>query len=259
MSASATFASGSSASGPAASPPGWELFPERFHLPEGELHVVRSWSDARGESLARFERWLSARELERASRFRFFGDRACYVASRGALRQLLGIYLQVEPGRVALAEARRGKPFLEDPSRADIRFNLSHSGGLTLYAFCRGREVGVDVERMTPGVAEEGLERFFTREEARRITASCGPARGEAFFRCWTAKEAILKAAGEGLFERLDSFAVTDAEDQEVLLDAAFPGPRSWRLLRMRPAAFYAAAVAAEKGPWRARLFEHRT
>src|SRR5712692_3916734 len=86
---------------------------------------------------ARFARMLSPDERRRAERFRFPRDRWRYVVRRGRLRELLAIRLGCTPAEVPLSCNGFGKPRIEPNSRLqsrDLRFSLSHSGGLALYA-----------------------------------------------------------------------------------------------------------------------------
>ena len=237
-------------------PAAWAPHPKVLALPADSVHVFRASCEVGPARLSRLESWLSPRERERAARFRFRSDRMSYVASRGTLRQILGMYLGRAPARLDLRSNARGKPRLAGQTGAGgIRFNLSHSGFLTLLAFARGREVGVDVESIRPEIAEEGLERFFTSEEARRIGSTPASERAAAFFRCWTAKEALLKASGDGLSARLDGFAAPDGDDEEINLEE---GIRPWRVVRLCPGEGYAAAVAGEGTEWSLCLWEHR-
>lgn len=137
------------------------------------------------------------------------GVRRRWVAARWALRGVLGRYLEQEPAEIELRAGNRGKPVLADPG-ASLRFNLSHSGGLALIAVVRGREVGVDVERI---VARRNLlalaRRALSPEEAARVEAARVEARLAAFHAAWTRHEAVAKCFGTGLAAPLPEAAVT--------------------------------------------------
>jgi 4'-phosphopantetheinyl transferase len=118
--------------------------------------------------------------------------------SRRALRQLLGCYLDADPEAVELRLGRHGKPALADPE-IPLRFNLSHSGGVALFAFAE-REVGVDIERIAPRRDLLRLaERALGAERAASIRAAPPTERLPAFHRAWTRHEATLKCLGVGL------------------------------------------------------------
>src|SRR4029078_5695626 len=91
-----------------------------------------------------------------------------------------------------------------------LQLNLSNSHELALAGFVLGREIGVDVEHLRPMTdCEESAERFFSESERRTLRAIPFPGKQEAFFNCWTRKEAYLKAVGEGLPGPLNSLGGT--------------------------------------------------
>ena len=100
-----------------------------------------------------------------------------------------------------------------------MRFNISHSGGLAVFAFTLDCEVGVDVEeiRELKDLAEIAA-RFFCAEETAELMSLPADQRTAAFFRCWTRKEAYIKAIGDGLSAPLDGFAVTLGRDEPARL-----------------------------------------
>jgi 4'-phosphopantetheinyl transferase len=155
----------------------------------------------------------------------------------------------------------QGKPALAPGSGTeDLRFNLSHSQKLALFAFAFRREVGVDLEYVRPSVPDDRLaERFFSPQEVTRLRALPESARTEAFFHCWTRKEAYLKARGEGLGIGLDSFAVSLAPGQLTdLLIASDDSPEAgrWSLRALAPGDGYVAAIAAEGKDWSLALWQ---
>jgi 4'-phosphopantetheinyl transferase len=154
---------------------------------------------------------LSADELERAERFRFREHRIHFIAARGMLRQMLGRFLDIAPSKIRFQYSKFGKPSLsEDFNSSSLKFNISHSDGKVILAFAIGREVGIDIERIRPDFASGDIaERFFSAWEVERLRSLPISARTEAFFNCWTRKEAYIKAIGEGLSCPLDRFDVT--------------------------------------------------
>ena len=126
-----------------------------------------------------------------------------------------------------------------------------------MIAVTSGRPVGVDVELIHRVRDYQGLaERFFAPEEIRRLSTLQVQERELAFLRCWTRKEAILKAVGSGLSTPLDQVAVTlSAEDPPQVLRADFEPAGSWDLAHLEPAPEYVGAIAlqgelGEVGPW---------
>jgi len=232
-----------------------------LELGSGEIHVWAIPLDPPPERVESLGRALSADEWERARRFRFDKHRRQYVVGRGALRTLLAAYLGTRPEAVGFSYGPRGKPFLAPPfADRGLQFNLSNSDELALAGFVHGREIGVDVEFLRPmNDCEEIAERFFSESERRVLRTIPFPAKQEAFFNCWTRKEAYLKAVGEGLAAPLDSFDVTLAlgEPPRMLTlngDAGRAAP--WFFHHLRPAEEYVGAIAIEGGTWEVRTWE---
>jgi 4'-phosphopantetheinyl transferase len=192
-------------------------------------------------------RTLSAEEKERLSRYAFEQLKTDFTLSRGILRALLGRYLAIGPDRVRFAYGPRGKPSLAFPS-VPFEFNVAHSGGLAAYAFAVGCELGVDIEAVRPLPDQEDIvRRFFSPEECDEWLALDARQRDHAFFRCWTRKEAYLKALGDGLSIPLDSFQVSLRPGKPAVLVRAVGGPDAasrWSLCSMTPAEGYVASLA---------------
>jgi 4'-phosphopantetheinyl transferase len=177
-------------------------------LERRDIHVWSLSLARSSRSISVWEETLSAEEKQRAERFRFETDRAAFVKARAILRTLVGAYLQIEPAKVQFAYTSFGKPKL-DPSLGQqrLRFNLSHSHGQAVYAFAHGRELGVDLEFIPPDWTSLSLaQHCFSRHENEQLQSLSDSQQKQAFFRCWTRKEAYIKALGEGLSLGLDQF-----------------------------------------------------
>ena len=128
-----------------------------------------------------------------------------------------------------------------------------------LMAVTLGREVGVDVELINQEFAtSEVAERFFSHREILSLRSRPSHFQTEAFFNCWTRKEAYIKARGEGLTLPLDQFDVSLDPSGACLLDNRIaPGEVSrWSLQELHPAPAYCAAVAVEGFSWKLRLMD---
>jgi 4'-phosphopantetheinyl transferase len=236
--------------------PPWRYPAETLVLGCDEVHVWRATLDQTPSQIQGFLRNLAADERERAARFHFERDREHFVVARGMLRAILGCYLNRAPEGVSFCYGPHGKPALAGESDGDaIRFSVSHSNGVAIYAVTRGREVGIDIERIRFDLAvAEIAERFFSRREVAMLRALPTEMQRQAFFRCWTLKEAYIKARGEGLSLRLDQFDVSLApgEPAVVLGTERDPSEASrWSLQELSLDAGYAAALAAEGPGWR--------
>jgi 4'-phosphopantetheinyl transferase len=229
-------------------------------LGDNEVHVWRASLELPSSQVEKLQRNLSEEELERAERFHFQRHRDHFIVARGLLRTILGRYLKVEPGRLLFQYGPKGKPELAgDTSRRALCFNLSHSHGLALYGVTRDREIGVDVERIRPDVAGEKIaERFFSPQEAATLRELPAHVRQEAFYTCWTRKEAYLKAIGEGITLRLDQFevSVTPGEPAVLLsINGDSKEASSWCLKGLDPGPGFVGALAVKGHGWDLRCW----
>jgi 4'-phosphopantetheinyl transferase len=173
-----------------------------------EVHIWTMPIQASVAVVTELQRTLGRDELERASRFRFPHLTSAYVITHGVLRLLLARYLDRGPARISFEYGVRGKPNVSKSRQID--FNLTHSAGMAAVAVTTGCALGIDLEhlRSMPDL-EEIAGRYFCPEEAAEILSLAPGEREQAFFRCWTRKEAYIKAIGDGLSCPLDSFQVT--------------------------------------------------
>jgi 4'-phosphopantetheinyl transferase len=219
-------------------------------LPErGAVHLWRMPLDVASGRRQRLRRTLCQEELARAERLRGRADRNRFVVCHGAVREILGGYLAVAPGELRLGDAGRGQPALAEPE-GTLRFSLSRSGGQGLLAVRSNGAVGIDLERIDGEFDWRPIAAgFFTARENRELSSLTPRAGAEAFFSCWTRKEAYLKARGEGLADGLDGFEVAVGRDcaarlaAEGVVDA---GGRAWWIRGCAMGCGYAAAVAGE-------------
>jgi 4'-phosphopantetheinyl transferase len=194
---------------------------------------------------------LSAAEQERARRFKFKKDEKLFTVAHAALRSLLARYLSVDPTRIEFTIGPQGKPRLAADSGENLWFNLSHSGDLAVIALA-SREVGVDVERIKENFGfEEVAEHFFTAREVEALRALPSPLQRRAFYRCWTCKEALLKAKGTGLSGELDEVQIVP-DGRSARIDANVPG---WWLKEIDVGDGYAAAVVSAGGPAEVQIY----
>jgi 4'-phosphopantetheinyl transferase len=150
---------------------------------------------------------LSPDERMRAKRFRFRRDENRYVVGRAKLRLILAVYTGSAPAEIRFAYGEQGKPELMD--HPGVRFNLANSEGNALLAISVGHELGVDLERLRPQFADEHIaEHFFSETEVKVLRTLPDSQQEQAFFECWTRKEAFLKAKGGGLSVPLHMFVV---------------------------------------------------
>jgi len=233
---------------------GWPLPPETPNLESDSVHVWWTCLDLTRAQAEEACRVLSPDELWRAQRFLFSEDRKRFVARRAILREVLSLYVQLPPDRLTFRYGPYGKPELAVPGRSWLRFNLSHSHEQLIFALARDREVGIDVEFMRPDLRAGALgECCLSAREVAAWSALPDGLKVQAFFRCWTQKEAYIKARGVGLSIPLDSFdvSVVPGEPAALLNVRGMPGePLSWSLKSLNVQLDYAATVAAQGQDW---------
>jgi len=175
-----------------------------------DVHIWQVRLDVEGDDLQVLTAVLSADERERARRFVRPPDASRSAAARGHLRQLLGGYLDCPATEVTLGTGPYGKPYIATPGAGWLRFNVSHSGERALIAVANGREVGVDIERIQPELADLSLAKLFTPAEQRALASLARDDYVRTCYWLWTRKEAVVKCLGLGLSFPLDGVNVLD-------------------------------------------------
>ena len=169
---------------------------------------------------------LSDTEKQRAARFVFERDRSRFITCRGLLRAVLAQLLSLNPVEVTFNYGEKGKPHLQD---SPLFFNLSHSNDQACIAACRETALGIDVERIrapTHHTWVDLAQRFFSTADIAELMTLPASRQSEAFFACWTRKEAYLKLHGLGLALPLNRFSVTVNPDMPAMLCSTEWRPR---------------------------------
>ena len=224
----------------------WLAAPDSVTLDVGQVHVWRTCLDQDDDTVERFRQTLAPEELDRAARFRFERLQRHFIAGRGFLRDVLARYLPAKPEELRFSYNEYGKPSLADGQ--SLQFNMSHSHEVGLVAVTRAAAVGVDVEHIRADFASDEIaRRFFSRLEVERFNSLPPDEQVAAFFRCWSRKEAYIKAIGKGLSQPLDGFDVTLAPSEPpALLRAGEGDPRTWSFSDIDVGPDYASALAVE-------------
>lgn len=214
--------------------------------------------DVPGSALAKLEHLLAAEEQMRASQFAFDSDRTRFIGGRATLRAILSRYLGITPAGIAFRYGPRGKPALDVEGK--VRFNISHSAGLALIAVVSRREVGVDLERIAPeNACHEVASQLFSPVEAAALARLAPAEHLSAFFRCWTRKEAYVKARGDGLSIPLASFDVSpEKKNSPIVLNTSRGGEDAsrWTVTDIDAGSGFAAALAVEGTGIEVRQFQ---
>lgn len=224
-------------------------------LRRDEIHVWLSDLVVDPSSQSLLHSHLSEDENERAAGFRFDRDRDRFITARGMLRMLVARYLRKQPKDLQFSLGQQGKPALvPESARRALRFNLSHSQDVAVFAFGWNRNIGVDVERVRPNIEYEDIARdYFSAVEIQSLARLPRQKRVEGFFLCWTRKEAYVKACGGGLQIPLDSFDVS----LEPGTPARFLGGvhSSWHIRSFTAGSEYPAALVYDGLPVDLRFF----
>lgn len=188
---------------------------------------------------------LSADERERAARFVYDLHRDRYIVAHGAMRRILGETLGRPPADLVFVNNAWGKPELAGAGAPF--FNLSHTADLGALAIGWRCPIGVDVEQVRP-VEQEVARHSFSLAEQAELSRLSPQDWLQGFYRCWTRKEAVIKALGLGLAQPLDAFDVTlapDAPPRLLRLAGQPEAPSQWQLVHFAPADGILGAFAA--------------
>ena len=195
---------------------------------------------------------LSCEEQERAASFHSLDHRTYYSVAHISMRLLLSRYLQQPPDEIRYKHDQLGKPraVLENDDHS-IQFNLSHTGAYGMLAVSNGYDVGIDAELMRP-ITREIATTCFSPYELRQLGGLRGHQWLEGFYRCWTCKEAVLKAEGVGLTIPLDSFDIEfTAGHRPTIIACRVPErPRMhWQLFALKSPLEISASLAVSDMP----------
>ena len=231
-------------------------------LSDNEVHIWLASLKQPAEQVRQLAHTLCHEEVIRSERFRIERDQHRFIVGRGILRAILGRYLKIHPDQLRFCYEERGKPFLADNfNNRPIQFNLSHTHDIALYAFTSGRKIGVDVEYVCPMPNMEQIAaQFFSISEYAVLLGLPDWQKLEAFFNCWTRKEAYIKALGQGLAKSLKEFEVslTPGEPAELLKDEASPEEvGDWSIRSLRPYSRHIAAVAVKGHAKQFKYFDY--
>jgi 4'-phosphopantetheinyl transferase len=227
----------------------WQQPAQQLILDNDQVHVWRANLNLPTTTIEELATILSSDEIARANKFRFTKDKNRFTAARSVLRQLLGNYLQISPGKLEFEYSNRGKPRLSaSMPNSCLQFNVSHSHEYALYGFIYDQAIGVDIEYLREmSDAVKIAERFFSPREFKLIASYAEEEQHQVFFKFWTAKEAYLKATGTGLASSIADVEISlDHTECPKLL--AIQGNQttaaSWSMYSCIPEIDYLATIA---------------
>ena len=230
----------------------WCSPPDKLVISKYDVHVWKADIEKLAASLHTFAAILSYEERRRAERYRFERDRVRYIIAKGVLRIIIGnYYLTIDPTQIEFCYGTHGKPFLEKRfGDGKFHFNQSDSNGIVLYAFAIDRQIGIDLEYIRDIVdAQSIVANNFSEYEKKSFNALPTKDKKEAFFKCWTRKEAYIKAIGKGLYYPLDQFDVSVSPNEPpkiIRIDGSSAEASKWTLADVTTHSDYSAALAFE-------------
>ncbi len=223
-------------------------FDSLAELLDNTVHIWNVNFDVNDNELQSYFKLLSEDEKERANRFRFFKDKKCFIVTRGALRLISSHYLKKEAEDIVFSYEDYGKPYFKH--KTNLKFNVSHSGSRAVIGFVHHHTIGIDIEKTKNDFDTfEIAANFFSKAEIEALRKIPKDEQYIGFYRCWTRKEAFIKAKGSGLSFPLDTFAVSlDSDSKASLLYTEWDKSEKdqWQLISFIPEDGYIAALITE-------------
>lgn len=229
---------------------------------ENDVHIWFVRLNQAGWNILQLRKILSEEELEQADAYRFKSHRGQYIIVRGFLRNVLANYAGIPPRRLNFQRKSYGKPYLF--SHEELQFNLAHSDSTAILVVTKSIVVGADVERLRYDFEIDAIvENYFSEEEIESYRRVPYKWKKQAFFKIWTCKEAVVKAAGFGLYYPLNQFTVRLSQGAVTRLAGTknLPYPVSeWRIRQINPVPGYIGAIAVQETKKKIRFekFEYK-
>jgi len=193
-------------------------------------------------------RTLSPDEVSRANAYHTDLDRKRFILRRGFLRHRLGLFLGLPADAIRFSYTQYGKPILDYPQKTAVEFSLSHASEKAVFAFTQHRRIGIDLEKKRNDVDPLTLaKQFFSPFEYEALQALPAQQLNDAFFKCWTRKEAFIKATGKGLSLPLDQFEVNFSSNEKprvLVTRGDLEPPERWNLIEIEVEPEYESALA---------------
>lgn len=230
----------------------WENAPSSVQLAPDEIHIWRVNFEGKVIPNNPQETLLSDDEIARAARFHFERDRQRFAETRSALRKILSAYIPHKAPEIKFDYQQNGKPEISESQNPNcVRFNVSHSGRFAVIGVSLNLRIGIDVEKYRTMEFLDIARRYFSEREYRELKAAPAEELQRYFFTCWTRKEALLKAMGEGIGNLVHQVSVSVGSRYAQVADSRwnFPATRQWYLTDLNVDPDYAGAIAFEGTP----------
>jgi len=198
----------------------------RLRLPDDE-HLVSSWHAL-----------LQPQEQQRAVRFRQLANRHAFILGRGLFRIIAGQIIGQAPPLVTIGTTYTGKPVLTHAP--DWHLSVSHTGDWVLLAVGQ-TPLGVDIEFVNPRfIIDDLIPSVLSAAEQRALIESTDS--HLFFYECWTRKEALVKATGEGVTD--DFINIPALEGEHIVKSSLIGNNFPWQIQPFFVSDTYPAALA---------------
>jgi len=190
---------------------------------------------------------LSAEEIKRLDRLKIKEKKEEFLRSRGILRIILSMYLTENPNDLVFNYTPAGKPILPD---TELQFNLSHSKDFLLCGISLTNRIGIDIQEIYPiSSLDRIINNFFSPLEIQYLRSlSSREEYQEHFFAIWAAKEAYLKAVGDGIQGSFKELSTIPSSPDLKSFNMDFPGTTktdiNWTIKSVKVSQGYCAALA---------------
>jgi 4'-phosphopantetheinyl transferase len=195
-----------------------------------------------------YENWLSDHEAQRHRRFHFERHRHQYLLSHALLRKTLSRYAACSPAEWEFTYSEHGRPEIATAGVPDIRFNLTHTDGLSACVVTLGNSCGIDSEKLMARHNPGGVaRRMFSAAEYATLQKLEGDSFLDYFYRHWTLREAYVKAIGIGITFPTKKLQFVTEEDGATRIDFGNEiddNPEEWAFAVFRPTREHTLAVA---------------
>lgn len=231
----------------------WSPPPSELRLTASEIHIWKASLLLPDAEYVRLKAFLCEDEIARSEKYLFPHLRDHFIAGRGMLRVLLGLYLDYPPEDLNFGYNDWGKPTLHAASGQDtIQFNLSHSNGVVLFAFQKMEPVGIDVQHLDDAINLLQTGAIVFSPDEMEVLKNLPPENlRTVFYQFWTRKEAYIKGLGKGFSAPLNQIDVRQAPEKPVLHNEhGLPETSDWFVHDFIPCPGYAAAVATKGKDW---------
>jgi len=226
----------------------WIPSPHNLILSNSDIHLWRIVLPQSEEIKRNLFESLSNDELSRLAKFYFNRDKDRFLISRGGLRNILARYLNIYPNQVDFQYKTLGKPYINNKN---LYFNVSHAANCIVYAVSNCSPIGIDIEYCEHDIDYLSITKnFFSNNEYTKLLTLHSDKRLLAFYRCWTRKEAYIKAIGKGLHFPLHQLEVSLLPDEEIQLLKIMDKTAEkdlWKLVEIFPQQDYIASIATQQ------------